>query len=400
LRAAKFGLPNGLGVLLERLDSGDSVEGLKALEVLIDLAGDDGLGGFGFAAAVGEVGLSDLLQVVDVVDEATLHVVHARVDVAGDGDIDEEHGTVAAALEEVLAVGSSKDLLRRAGGGDDDVGAVGLLVELIEGDDLAFEVLGDLLGPRLGPVGYEDGSRALLDEMAGGELGHLACSYKEDRLAFEGVEDFSCEVYGDRGDGDGAGAYLCFRADALGYGEGALQEAFERGGDCAYFAACGVSLFDLAENLRLAYDHAIERAGDAEEMADGLALAELVEMRLEIGCRKVEVLVEEVEGAGVFVGGMSGVLHGEQFDAVAGGEDDGFADAGLMGEGAGSVGEARGSDGEALAYLDGRGVVIDAEEDQIRRCGIFVHGAVNLWTTESWLAAQTARTTRKTKLDR
>ncbi len=59
-----------------------------------------------------------------------------------------------------------------------------------------------------------------------------------------------------------------------------------------------------------------------------------------------------------------------------------------MEEGAGGVGEARGGDGEALANLDGRGVVVDAEEDE-------AHGAVNLWTAENWLAAQTARTTRE-----
>ena len=49
----------------------------------------------------------DLLEVVDVVDEAAFDLVHARVDVAGDGDVDEEHGAVAAALQEVLAVGAA-----------------------------------------------------------------------------------------------------------------------------------------------------------------------------------------------------------------------------------------------------------------------------------------------------
>jgi hypothetical protein len=53
-------------------------------------------GGGGLAAAVGEVGGGDLLQVVDVVDEAAFDLVHLGVDVAGDGDVDEEHGAVAA----------------------------------------------------------------------------------------------------------------------------------------------------------------------------------------------------------------------------------------------------------------------------------------------------------------
>ena len=84
---------------------------------------------------------------------------------------------------------------------------------------------------------------------------------------------------------------------------------------------------------------------------------------------------------------------GDDFYAVAGGEDKPFADAGLVEEGARRVGKATGRNGEALAHFDGRGVVVDAEEDE-------VHGVVNLWTTENWLAAHTARTTRKTKLER
>ncbi len=82
-----------------------------------------GLGCSGFAAAVGLVGGGDLLEVVYVVDEAAFDLVHAGVDIAGDGDVDEEHGAVTAALEEVSAVGAGEDLLRRAGASDDDVGA-------------------------------------------------------------------------------------------------------------------------------------------------------------------------------------------------------------------------------------------------------------------------------------
>ncbi len=136
--------------------------------VFFDFLADDGFGGGGFAAAVGEVGGGYLLEVVDVVDEAAFDFVHAGVDVAGDGDVDEEHGAVAAALEEVLSVGAAEELLRGSGGGDDDVGAVGLGVEVVEGDDGAVELGGDLFGAGLGAVGYEDVGGALLDEVAGG----------------------------------------------------------------------------------------------------------------------------------------------------------------------------------------------------------------------------------------
>jgi len=86
--------------------------------------------------------------------------------------------------------------------------------------------------------------------------------------------------------------------------KGALEQCVERAGDGADLAGDGVGLFDLAEDLRLADDHGIERTGDAEEMADGLTLVKLVEVRLEIGGRDGKVFVEEAEQAGaVFRGG-------------------------------------------------------------------------------------------------
>jgi hypothetical protein len=136
-------------------------------------------------------------------------------------------------------------------------------------------------------------------------------------------------------------------------------------------------------------------------VADGFAVAMLVEVGLDVAGGDGEVLVEEAEevGFGLRLGVFSVVLEGEEFDAVAGGEDEAFADAGLVEEGAGGVGEAGGGDGEAFAYLDGRGVVVDAEEDETSLCRR-AHGAVNLWTAENWLAAQTARMRKKTKLER
>jgi hypothetical protein len=159
---------------------------------------------------------------------------------------------------------------------------------------------------------------------------------------------------------------LGFGADFLRDGEGALEKGFEMGGDCAYFAGDGVGLFDLAEDLRLADDHAVEGAGYSEEMADSFAVVVLVKMGLEVAGWDGEVFVEETEKVGfglrLRVRGFAGVvLQGKELDAVAGGEDEAFADAGLVEECAGGVGEAGGGDDEALTDLDWRGVVVDAE---------------------------------------
>jgi hypothetical protein len=91
-------------------------------------------------------------------------------------------------------------------------------------------------------------------------------------------------------------------------------------------------------------------------------------VRLDVVERDVEVVVEEGQHAGGrFVVGLGfGVLNSKQFDAVAGGEDDGFADTGLVRQGAGGVGEPGDRDGEALAHVNGRGGVVDTEEEQLR----------------------------------
>ena len=88
-------------------------------------------------------------------------------------------------------------------------------------------------------------------------------------------------------------------------------------------------------------------------MTDGLALAELVEVRLERLGRNGEVLVEETEEVCTLRGLARVVLESEELDSVAGGEDKAFADAGLVEKGASGVGKALGGDGEALADLDG-----------------------------------------------
>ena len=166
-----------------------------------------------------------------------------------------------------------------------------------------------------------------------------------------------------------------------------MEQAVERGGDGANFACDGVAFLDLAEDLRLADDHAVERGGNAEEMANGFALAEFVEVRVERGGGHREIVSqEEAKVALVFV-------LSEEFNAVAGGEDDGFADTGVVGERTGCFSQAAGGDGEALAHVDGRGVVVDAEERE-------AHGRPANWCTLlTWFADQTASMMKKTNDD-
>ena len=133
--------------------------------------------------------------------------------------------------------------------------------------------------------------------------------------------------------------------------------------DGADFAGDGVGLLDLAEDLRLADDHGVERAGDAEEMADGLALAEFVEVRLDGGGGDGEVFVEEAEQGRSAVAARlasSCTVRSStrlQVERMRASRMPGWWTSVR-------VASARrvGGDGEALADLDGRGGVVDAEE--------------------------------------
>jgi hypothetical protein len=123
-------------------------------------------------------------------------------------------------------------------------------------------------------------------------------------------------------------------------------------------------------------------------MTDSLTLAEFVEMGLEVDGGNGEIFIKETKksGSGLrllrFIDYFGFVLKGKELDSVAGGEDEAFADSGLVEERAGGIGETGGGDGEALTNLDGRGVVVNAEEDETSLGG-HAHGAANLWTEEN-----------------
>src|SRR6185437_8641747 len=90
-------------------------------------------------------------------------------------------------------------------------------------------------------------------------------------------------------------------------------------------------------------------------MADGLTLTQGVEVRRDCGGGDVEVLVKEIERRRqrcTVLGAVGAFDHREQLDTIAGGEDEGLADAGLVREGARSVGKPCDGYGEALAHVE------------------------------------------------
>ena len=206
--AAQFCLADFLGLALEGDDGRRDVDGALALVKALDLSGNEGLGVSGLAAALGEVRGGDGLQVVDVVDEDAVELVDGGIDVAGHGNVNEEHGPITAAVHELLAVLAAEDGMGRTGRADDDVSLGGGFIELIEGDDSAIEGFGELASALECAVGNEDGAGSLLDKMAGGKLAHFTGANEKDGAALKGAEDLAGQLDGNGGDGDGVGADL------------------------------------------------------------------------------------------------------------------------------------------------------------------------------------------------
>src|SRR5208282_3097022 len=127
-----LGLTNGFEVVLQADDGGNHVESLEASLKLLDLAIDDGLRLFRFLPAVGYVRSNRLLQVVDVIDENAIEFVHLRIDIAGNGNIDEEHGLVLAPRHEFFAMFAPEDEVGRSGRGNNDIGALAGVVKPAE----------------------------------------------------------------------------------------------------------------------------------------------------------------------------------------------------------------------------------------------------------------------------
>jgi hypothetical protein len=105
-------------------------------------------------------------------------------------------------------------------------------------------------------------------------------------------------------------------------------------------------------------DHGVQRAGDAEEVADSIAVFEVVEMAVEIEAMAGFGLLEDGGDLGV---GVFFVARGDDdFDAVAGGEDEGFVYTAGVPEVVEGLGKRGGVKGKPFAHFDGCGAVIEA----------------------------------------
>ena len=99
----------------------------------LDLLLDDPLGAAGLALTDLAVAVGHRLQVVDVIQRDALDLGAGGIDVAGNGQVDQQQrAAVALLMTSAISRGLEQEV-RRGGRGDDDVGPQQRLGQLVEG---------------------------------------------------------------------------------------------------------------------------------------------------------------------------------------------------------------------------------------------------------------------------
>src|SRR6185369_3709600 len=137
--------PDRLGASSERCDGRDDVERELPGAETLGLLGDDRFGAHGLLAPARDAFLDHPLEVVDVVEVRALAPFHGGIDVAPDGDVNEEDGPALAGTHRTLHLLGREDVATRAGRGDDDVHLLELGLHRVEARGAAAEAAGEPL---------------------------------------------------------------------------------------------------------------------------------------------------------------------------------------------------------------------------------------------------------------
>src|SRR5439155_5002538 len=128
-------------------------------------------------------------EVVDVIQHHLLQLTDPGVEVAGNGDVNDQQGAVAARPLDAGEAVEGHDRLVGGGGADDDVGLDQGVVEPVEGDDAADPLVGDGAGPHDVAIGDKDCTGTQGPEVLNGKLHHLVGADEHDVLIGKVCDD-------------------------------------------------------------------------------------------------------------------------------------------------------------------------------------------------------------------
>ena len=254
-----------------------------------------------------------------------------------------------------------------------------LLGESLEPDDRTAEALGEAERAVGVPVGDEDRARALVGERAGRELAHLARPEDHHVAVAEVLQQAEREVHRDRWHAHAAGTDLRLGAHALARRQRGGEQTV---GECPRGSLARGRLVrapDLSLDLRLAHDHRVQPRGDAVQLPRGVAVARRVDRLRQLGGADARAPREQPEH--VRLGAHRVADHQVDLGSVARGDHHRLAHL-RGGRGLGcELPALLIAEGQALAQRDGRGLVGDAQRQQL------AHGSCDSPVESGWRPA-------------
>ena len=260
------------------------------------------------------------------------------------------------------------------GGTDDDIGECEPVIEFGEVNGISTEFFCEQFCAFAAAIGDDEVFNAFGLEVDECFFGHFACADYKHEFVVEAAENTAGEVAdGDAGDGDTAICESSFGADLSGDFESTLEE--DIGERTAGFVVLSdaVGFLHLVDDLRFSEDHAVDAAGDVEQVSDGFCAGECGEGGGEVFCGKIMDAAKEAED---IVGGksLSGLFVCRiDFDSIAGREDNKFGAGVELFPAVVGVGKFLwGGESEPFTELDSGAVVAAAD-------GQHIHGAAPVW---------------------
>ncbi len=364
VEALQLRLADGFESLAQGDDGRNRVAGSEPRGELVDLFGDDAFRTDHFARAPGEILADRRLEIVDVVEEHLFDLAGRGFDVARDGDIDDEQRAAAPPAHDALDMRLRENRRGRAGRGDDDVARADRRVQLVPRRGAgAADRLGRSRGVRHRPADDRHMLHALRLHVQGRQLAHFARADDEHVPPGEVAEDLARQGHGRVAHRHRARTEAGFRPHALADRERTVEEPVEHGADGARIGRDRMGVLHLAENLRLPDHERVETGRHAEQMPGRVDVADVVDVRCEIGARKA---VEVADEADQVVARRLDVVAGDvELGAVAGGEHDGFTRGAARSQHAERFRNAARLKVDALAHVDRRGAVTHSYQEKV-----------------------------------
>jgi len=205
-----------------------------------------------------------------------------------------------------------------------------------------------------------------LAEIGGGELDHLVDSDKQHGGVGHIGSAFPKEVDGGAGDRAGPAAHFGVGADLLGDAEGLVKQAVHHLAGSLDVAGGGIGFLELADDLVFAKHHRIQTGGHAEDV--GGDVTTLADIEAVPKGHQVEVTETAIERYEALKRIELSAEDGVEFDAVAGRDDDGLVDTGLVGPDTERGRDILDTELHRLSLFERGGFVVDPAEDQLPGC--------------------------------